>query len=90
MSLVTSLKSDVYHLLRMRHVYIEVTITFLALENLTLNFFERLNFWDIGGIEISQGQQIYIYTPTCFGSLPQQIFQSYSFDKFSIHSHFFP
>jgi len=61
MSLVTTLKSDVYHLLYMCHVYIEVTIKFLALENLTLNFFELLDFWDVGVIEISQGQQIYIY-----------------------------
>ena len=45
MSLVTKLKSDVYHLLHICHVYVEIRMKFWAVENLTHNFlFNSLNY----------------------------------------------
>jgi len=62
MSLVTTLKSDVYHLLQMCHVYIEMRVKFWAFEDLIPIFF--VTDWFLGSRKYRKFPRlsnIYIY-----------------------------
>jgi len=91
MPLVTTLKSDEYHLLQMCHVYIEIRMKFWALEDLKPICFFFVTDWFLGSRKYPKFPRlsnIYIFIYNCFGSLPQSIFQRYLLDRFSIHWHF--